>query len=132
MAHPVHQRKTVGTDPSAKRLGTYQSKPAKKKSLGIMGTAGMISAKALKGLKWPGSPQASKLAMDVAGPGGIKKKLAKTVAKKVVPKVWLRGPGGKPKYSMARDKLGKLLEKSGEKKPGGVHRLKDLPRGLGK
>jgi|TARA_Y100000296_G_C5122184_1_gene231014 hypothetical protein len=43
------------------------------------------------------------------------------------PKVWLRGPGGKPKYSRAWDKSGKLIEKSGDKKPGGSHRLKDLP-----
>ena len=127
MAGPVGRR-VYETDPSRRRM---PARSKGKKSLGIMGTAGMISAKALKGLKWAGSPQAAKLAMDVAGPGGIKKKLATTVAKKVVPKVWLRRPGGKPKYSMARDKLGKLLEKSGEKKPGGVHRLKDLPRGSG-
>ena len=87
MPHPGHARRTAGVDPAAKRLGTYQSKPAKKKSLGIKGAAGIISAKALKGLKWAGSPQASKLARDVAGPGGIKKKLATTVAKKAAPTV---------------------------------------------
>jgi len=85
MPHPGHQRKTVGKDPSAKRLGTYQSKPAKKKSLGIKGAAGIISSKALKGIKWTGSPQASKLALDVVGPGK-KLKIGAAIAKKVAPK----------------------------------------------
>ena len=84
MPHPGHARRTVRKDPSAKRLG---KPPAKKKSLGIMGTAGMISAKALKGIKWTGSPQASKLMIDVAGPGGYRKKAATYVAKKVAPTV---------------------------------------------
>ena len=85
MPHPGHARRTVRKDPSAKRLGTYQSKPAKKKSLGIMGAVGIISSKALKGIKWPGSPQASKLAMDVVGPGK-KLKIGAAIAKKVAPK----------------------------------------------
>ena len=82
MPHPGHARRTVRKDPSAKRLG---KPPAKKKSLGIKGAAGIISSKALKGIKWPGSPQASKLAMDVVGPGK-KLKIGAAIAKKVAPK----------------------------------------------
>ena len=81
MAGPAGRR-AYATDPSKRRM---PARSKGKKSLGIMGTAGMISAKALKGVKWAGSPQASKLMMDVAGPGGYKKKAAKYIAKKVAP-----------------------------------------------